>query len=98
MKIEDLGKDTNFKLLNIKQEVVDEVMERWQFKDQTRMFESGVLILHALTLAEKGGAKRILFEGDSKDGKPGFYVFDFVGLIDEIKKIDGTEPLSIEKR
>lgn len=87
MKVDELtaqDKDMDFKPLNIKKEVQDQVMEHWGFKDPGQMFEAGVLLLQTFTEAAKEGCKMAYFEKEV-DGKKAYLIFNYLGLIEYIK-------------
>jgi hypothetical protein len=58
MKIDELtqnDKNMDFKVLNIKKEVQDEVMEHWKFNNVGQAMEAGILILQTFATAAKQG-------------------------------------------
>lgn len=88
MKADELtaqDKNLDFKPLNIKKEVQDEVMEFWKFENAGLMFETGVLLLQTFTQAAKNGCTSAYFEKIMEDGKRGLFAFDYLGLIEYLK-------------
>ncbi len=87
MKVEELtaqDKNMEFKPLNIRKEVQDEVVEFFQFKEMGHLFEAGILMLLTFAEAAKNGCKMAYFEKEI-DGKRAFYAFDFLSLIEYLK-------------
>ena len=87
MKIDELtqnDKNMDFKVLNIKKEVQDEVMEHWKFNDVSQAMEAGILLLQTFATADKEGCKMAYFEKEV-EGKRAFYAFNYLGLIEYLK-------------
>ncbi len=87
MKIDELtqnDKNMDFKILNIKKEVQDEIMEYWKFDNVGQAFEAGMLILQTFTSAAKQGCKVAYFEKE-EDGERGYFAFNYIGLVEYLK-------------
>lgn len=87
MKIDELtqnDKNMDFKVLNVKKEVMDEVMEYWKFDNVSHAMEAGILILQTFATAAKQGCKTAYFEKE-ENGKKGYYAFNYIGLVEYLK-------------
>ena len=96
MDITELSKDEkllNFSRLTLAPDVVHGLMDFYKFPDGAKMMEAGVFLLDVFAKAQKDGMRRAYFEKTGEDGKPLFYAFEFVELINSIRDYQGSSPL-----
>jgi hypothetical protein len=96
MNITELSEDEkalNFSRLTVSPDMVHGLMDFYKFPNEAKMMEAALFVLDVLAKAQKEGMQRAYFEKPSEDGKTLFYIFDFIGQIENIRDYQGSAPI-----